>query len=452
MKLDPHEEKMRNILSGQRIDVDADQLWRSLEKFVPEQKPRRPKAIYLIWPLMFLCISLGTMAPHKKVAANSHDITGANETVKGNKVFNSDFAEAGIAEVLKSVNATHSGQENDNQIQNIITHKAKANYTESNKLGEAGIKANKTILKSAKSGDKYQNTDTINISHSTSGMTSSIQEQRILTEPFNKLQTLEINALAYKHSRVKKYKRIFPEKPKQVTLSLGLAGGIVVQEHRLAQSLETDFLEKQKQTDTGRELTGIQIGIAYPLSKKFYVKSGLNYTRAATRLTLSETRYSRVQIEGVNGLWEDEQGNLHEVSGPVYASRQTNYNVNWTSYHHMLDIPLSLGYRLKHYKRNIVSVEAGVVYHMLHKFDGAVLDSAFNLNHDDEVARNFTQNKLSVRLGLEWECRLSTTYSLFAGIQATDILLKNSGIDLTSEKRLYLINGIVGVKLYPGNM
>ncbi len=455
MKLDPHEDKMRNKLSSQRINVDTDQLWSKLEAFVPEQKPRRPKAVFLLWPLLFLSISLGLFSPYRYASAFSIGTDNfQNEAMESTMTSDltanvkDEKTQTGITTNVKNKVATESSLQHSVGLSQNNQREKRSHAKQNSTERIAGKAENSTselkIQKISAEENKEENVS--------SDQGSTAEQSRFIIEPFDKLDLLEMDALLGKPYKAKKLKRIIRPKPKQVALSLGISGGAVIQQHLQAFTTEFDILDKQKQTDTGRELTGIQIGIAYPLSNKFYLKTGLSYTRAATCLALSELRYSRVQVEGVNGVWEDNQGNVHQVEGPVHATRKINYQTSWTSYHHMLDIPLSVGFRLLHYKRNLISIEAGATYHLMHKFQGAVWDAEFYLNRDESVSDNFKHRNFSARAALEWEYRFSTSYSLFAGVQATDILLKNEGIDLITEKKLYLINGILGVKVYPGNM
>lgn len=448
MKLDPHEEKIRRKLSSQQIKIDTDQLWNKLEAFVPEQKPRRPKGVFLLWPLLFLSVTLGLLSPYRYVSAFTLDTekfelkSRENNRVATHPANLDDKNELTIASVKEELNLKSENPGFSLNKSNTKNNQSKS-YTDSKNLT---TNLNRSVGFSAISSETYKSQSQQN------ELKTESEETRFPVQAMDKLNVLEMSVLSQKRHKTKKLKRIIRPQPQQISLSLGMSAGGVVQHHLLAHTSEFDLVYKHKQTDTGQELMGVQLGITYPLSKKFYIRSGVNYTRAASQLSINEERYSRVLIDGINGVWEDDQGNLHQVEGQVYATRKTNYQTRWTSYHHILDVPVSLGFRMLHYKRNLISIEAGVNYHLLHQFQGAVWDSEFNLNHDTSVANNFTHNKFSARAALEWEYRLSTSFSLFAGVQARDILLHNSVNELITEKRLFLINGIVGVKLYPGNM
>lgn len=455
MRLDPHEDNMRNKLSSQRINIDTDQLWNKLEEFVPEQKPRRPKAVFLLWPLLFLSISLGLLSPYRYASAFTSSADNYQNEAFAN--VSPSMNQENVQETI--IQSTFSDGEiikPDKEFLKQPSNEAKPNFSKlkSHKSHENSASANKeSTQNSIETRNKSGSTAAMeNADQSISNWNVEREQPGFMIEPFDNLNTLEIKLLTSRPYKTKKLKKIIRPKPAQIVLSLGMSAGAVVAQHLQANTAETDLLNKYKKTDSGRELIGLQLGISYPLSKKFYLRSGLNYTRAATQLSLSEDRYSRIQTDGILGVWEDNQGNLHEVEGPVYATRKTNYHANWTSHHHMFDVPVSLGFRLLHYKRNLISIEAGATYHLMHTFGGAVWDSEFYLNHDESVSDSFNHNNFSARAALEWEYQLNTTYSLFAGVQATDILLKNAGIDMTTEKRLYLINGIIGVKMYPGNL
>jgi hypothetical protein len=205
---------------------------------------------------------------------------------------------------------------------------------------------------------------------------------------------------------------IQPIRSKQLNIELDLDFGTGI----IFQNLQTNdpelqpYLNSVKAFEKPLDYYHGQLGIKLNHNTlPLYLKTGLSYSRISSRIQLNSTTYTDTIINGTQYYDVDAEGARSTIDGDIMAIKVTDYRAKWHTYHHMIDIPIVVGYNLIKTPTIGLSLEAGISANILNHSQGAYINQEGFLN---KFTNSDNDNIYNKNLGLNFQAGLDFRFLL----------------------------------------
>ena len=471
MSLNKHERFIREKLKGQEVDLDKDALWEAVK---PVKKSDNRKyfilLILLIGSVSALLLSKWNTPENEGISENlTQDqkeqtpyTTTSSEEISVLK--SSDVEISGSNEIHKNSNSTNITDTQNlkaTTTSNSITQFASKNVkpvstltatTFQNEITKS--KSTVPVIKEESSGSNSpknkigisknqpskaitQNTTPLHILNNYKKSDLNLDENTLFPSDLNSEQrmVLDLNSLANLNllspienieSDFTPSNYIHPIRKKKWALALDLeiGTGILFEQLSARQPEDEAYANSVSQIEKPLDFYHGQIGIKLEHSKlPIYLKTGLSYSRITSRIGIDNTIYKDTLINGTQYYDIGNDGSRSVVEGEVMAVLVTDYRAKWHTYHHMLDIPILIGYQVYNTPSFGLAIEGGLRMNILNYSKGAYLQ-------DDGFLSKFTNNDNNIyksNLGI----------NLHAGINARYLVTRNNTFSLRASWTQY---------------
>jgi len=452
MSLNKHERFIRSKLKDQKVDLDKDALWAAVK-----QQPKRDNKKYFFILLFLGIASIGFLFINQHSKSEELEISA-----------NSSASASAIASANSNSNSSASPSANANANANKSNPESKENFrNEGNTINdqdESNSSVSQTVKVKAENSigkndmvpfiiERGATSANLNSNANSNIVNNSISEQPINDNPLtNNLNTqllnnyktqdsndrmntltnitteqksLELFDFSMLHSLTLLNQFSVPSefefdasnmiqavrsKKLNVELDLEFGTGIIFQSLRTNDPDLAPYLNSIKTFEKPLDYYHSQLGIKLNHnSLPFYLKTGISYSRISSRIQLISTTYTDTIINGTQYYDVDSRGARSAIDGDIMAVKVTDYRAKWHTYHHMIDIPIVVGYNLIKTPTIGLSLEGGLTANILNHSQGAYINQEGFLNKFTNSDNDHIYNK---NLGLNFQAGLDFRFLL----------------------------------------
>ncbi len=429
---------IRQIAEQHETPVDFEQLWGNLEPHVPQKKRRRPVFIWF-WTIGIALVSLGLwfMFDNQKTNPMASN-TQPNEVVSNNSLPKSsnnvpEFTNL-INEVSQTINQNKSqtlnSQNNVIEAENKIKNEApirinqtkKLNTQSNNILSENTISPNtqkSDIAFETKNVETENNNKTAFITPIASQVHPNITNDILIVEDENRANEVVhflpiISTQIFRENRFQS-ENIKVASKKNYNIRLQVGAGFFTLQHKTQNNASVEnsqFLHAEQPLEylTAGASTDIK------LSHRWYLQSGLRYSRYTTRLTNEYNDYTSSTKQGVTEIIIDESGFASNVQGSVNGTTTTNTKSKWHSYYHSVDVPITIRYLLANTHKHKIFIDGGAIFQVWAGSEGGFLSSNGQLQKYDFANNPYRPDRFGYSGGIAWEWNLTRRGTLATGL------------------------------------
>lgn len=429
---------IRQIAEQHETPVDFEQLWDKLEPHVPQKKRRRPVFIWF-WTIGIALVSLGLwfMFDIQKTNTMASN-TQPNEVVSNNSLPKSSSNVPELTNLKNEVSQplnqkgsqTLNSQNNAIEVENIIKNEAPIRINQNKKLTTRAnnILSENTISPNTQKSDIAFETKNIQVENNKkiafitptpSQVHPNITNDVLITEDENRANEV-VHFLPIISTQISRENR-FPSdnikvaSKKNYNILLQVGAGIFTLQHKTqnnASGENPQFLHAEQPLEylTAGASTDIK------LSHRWYLQPGLRYSRYTSRLENVFTDYTSTTKQGVTEIIIDESGFASNVQGSVNGTTTANIKSKWHSYHHSIDVPITIRYLLANTHKHKFFIDGGAIFQVWTGSEGGFLSSNGQLQKYDFASNPYRSNRLGYSGGIAWEWSLSRLGALYTGL------------------------------------
>lgn len=165
----------------------------------------------------------------------------------------------------------------------------------------------------------------------------------------------------------------------------------------------TEF-EIRSQEEQTLESINLAVGLKYHLNKKFYLKTGIDYTRYAEKYETSYSSIDSVFKQGIVNINTDYAGNTLETEGRIGGIQINKTTATYYNFINTINIYLSAGY--DHYWSNFnLFYELGPIFNLNSNFNGHIATS-------QGIANSNPENIYKSSFGIQLQASTGASYIL----------------------------------------
>ena len=454
MSLNKHERFIRGKLKDQEVGLDKDALWAAVK-----QKPKRDNKKYFfillflgIATIGFLFINQYSKSEELEVSADAS--ANANASASANSNSNSNSSANANANANKSNPIINTGSQNkattindQEELNSSVSQTVKVKAENSigkNDIVSPIIERGATSANASANANANANANIENYSISEKPINNNPLTKNLNTHLLNNYKTQDSNdrentltnittkqkiqelfdfsmlhslTLLNQFSVLPKFEfdasnMIQPVRSKKLNVELDLEFGTGI----IFQNLQTNdpelqpYLNSVKAFEKPLDYYHGQLGIKLNHNTlPLYLKTGLSYSRISSRIQLNSTTYTDTIINGTQYYDVDAEGARSTIDGDIMAIKVTDYRAKWHTYHHMIDIPIVVGYNLIKTPTIGLSLEAGISANILNHSQGAYINQEGFLN---KFTNSDNDNIYNKNLGLNFQAGLDFRFLL----------------------------------------
>ena len=396
MKLTKQEKLIKNKMQSFEHQLDTGELWQSLAQHVPEKENKKRRGVYFVLFTIIILIGMMTIGGYlyinstgKKPDNNLTKITPDNIQKETDKSINITKKKTKLIPQL-SLNENISSSENHKSIKNNTNTK-----TSSNKINQ---------VKNTEKNKQNKDINRINTEQYNTKNTKAIQNNTILSSDNNK----EINRnIPIKQDKLSKKEYVYfhrvknsgllpvnRNKPqltvqtannsssflkKKMILHLGISSGGFNHGFYYKKKSEKNYTEYINKIYASKPVLGINIGADYYFYKRFYINSGLFFSRLVT------------QLQNI----EEKKVTVTETTAALITTKDNKYKITTYNYHYLVDMPVIIGFELVQGKTYKISFEAGAIFNLYTYSEGRYINEQYLLNRYTNTKNNPYGNRFN---------------------------------------------------------
>jgi len=399
MKLNKQEQIIKEKMKAFRPKVDTDQLWSSLSEHVPEKKKRGGFIYFAVAAVLLLGITAyfsfsNSIKQDKNIVKEQIILNSKDAIVKSNSKANkiehiSDDESKIISEKLEINDNTNANANLNNTLKNRIQ--------------------SKSIIKSI---IDYKSLNTknsqINIEN------NQIVTERVISENLLAKENKNIRKLSQKeifsshllntklkpidHKRKERIISTTLELPKTVSRNYflwNIGVGFGNFKHSFTALNEESKSYAKYINSKGMPSPSVDLGISYHFAKRFFIKTGLNYSQLVTQ---------------IHPKWEKILNEENNIPGGLKQRlvKSASYEAIAYNYQNSFDIPISFGIGLFRVNNFSISAEAGTLFNIFTYSKGVIYDELYKLYYYD----NNENNPYNKRFDIGWQGAITLDYRL----------------------------------------
>ena len=426
MSLNQEERFIREKLNQQEIPVDTDALWSAVR---PKQK--KDSRRLLIWFFGFGILAIAGIFTYQNwkvdssmpISQNSTDQKMDQDLAPVNKAKEIDLAQTSNEGPVKTGDKTPIEFKERKEENNLKANQNKINQTEINtSINNSGIvNKHSNTLKSTSFGNEpieqvakidhpkdaslVQNgTESSNYRNAHFPKIDPVSTgQRVLSEPallasLNLLIPFEMDSELTEP--IPPSIQVQRSKDWKLGLDLALGTGIIFQQLSSARPELNSYVNSIEMFEKPLDYYHGQLALKWKHRSGMYIKTGLSYSRITSRISLSNVTIKDTIIQGIQYYDIDPMGARSQVEGDVMALYVEDYQAKWHSYHHIIDLPIILGYEVINTKAIGLSIEGGLRTNLATISKGAIINQEGFL---DKFKSSDSNNVYRKNLGFNWQ-------------------------------------------------
>jgi cytoskeletal protein RodZ len=428
--MDKQDKIFKKVAENHTSQVDFEDLWSKLEPHVPKKKKDRKFlwiwlsliGVVMISGVAWFAMHLNTTATNVEKSIYTNSVgSKINDFPRSIKQTNSEPTKSDLFKANKNKSsssnvATEKRISSNNQAPDFISAEAvfykiwqeNKNYTDKNENSEIYSSFDAPTEFSL----KHNGLDTL--SHQkilTSGNADSdITRDRKVEE----IAMLSMPTLSDTKSvqPVEDF-TILPIKPKWFNILVYSGIGRTWVDY--SNQKDAYLLQKMNQSEKGMEYFNFGCSIEKKIGNRWSVNAGLRYGRLVSEVKNRSTVLSPIVTDGNTEITIDSLGNESRLTGQVEGYQLKTTTSKWFTYHHQIDLPLSIKYSLFHHQGHRISLSGGIAIPIWMATNGSYYDAEGTWRKVSETG-TYLANRLSWQYGVDWEWRLFKNGSIHSSL------------------------------------
>ncbi|MBK8625679.1 MAG: hypothetical protein IPN86_09030 [Saprospiraceae bacterium] len=209
--------------------------------------------------------------------------------------------------------------------------------------------------------------------------------------------------------------KIIVSKRKKINLLFRLGVGISNNKFHAPQ-LENDLDILLNTSEKSLEYLTIGIATDFAITNKWYIQTGLKYSRYSTHIIHESNNFSLITKNGVTEININPEGEATNIIGAVSSTKVTNKRSSWHTYHHSIDLPINIRYLILKANRHKLFIDGGVMLKCWSGSQGGFVNQSNHLQKFDFSSSPYNSLKLGLNGGMSWEWHLRSTGAFYAGL------------------------------------